>query len=125
MQAGTTDPAGAGPGELFSRRLLALSDKLQHFLTLPAPGIELVGLESILPRAFGLVLIAGVPVRAPQLVIRLDQVRPQLERFLEEGLRVLIHLALQVHESEIIVRIQRSIIDFITPERTRALLARM
>src|SRR5262245_58633379 len=125
MQAATTSPAAAGPDELFSRRLLALGDKLQHFLTLLAPGIELVGLETVLPRGPGLVLIAAEPLRAPQLVIRLDQVGPELDRLLEERLRVLVHLALQVHEPEIKVRVQRRLLVVVQPDGFGQVLDRL
>src|SRR5256886_2106684 len=91
-----------------ARRLLSLEREGQRVLTLLAPGIELVRLEALLPGVLGLVLGAGEPVGAPQLVVRLDQVRPELEGFLEEGLGILVHLALQVDEAEIEVGVERA-----------------
>src|SRR5262245_60126674 len=125
MPVQTTGSAAAEQKELFSRRLLALGDKLQHFLALLAPGIELVGLETVLPRGLGLVLIATEPVRAPQLVIRLDQIRTQRERLLEKRFGILIHLALQVHEPEIKVRIQRRLFVVVQPNRLGEVLDRL
>src|SRR6266480_1565311 len=89
-----------------------------------APGIELVRLEAVFPRSFRLVLIAGEPIGAPQLVIRLDQVRPELERLLEEGLGVLVHLALQVDEPEIEVGVERGLLVVIEPDGLREMLDR-
>src|SRR5205823_563391 len=91
----------------------------QRVLTLLAPGIELVRLEALLPGVLGLVLGAGEPVGAPQLVVRLDQVRPELEGFLEEGLGVLVHLALQVDEAEIEVGVERRLLVVVEPDRLR------
>src|SRR5262245_53029463 len=68
-------PAAAGRSALVSRWLPALSDEFQHLLTLLAPGIELVRLEAVLPNGLGCVLFAREPVRTPELVIGLDQIR--------------------------------------------------
>src|SRR5437773_1055151 len=108
--------AAARP-DLGARRLLSLEREGQRVLTLLAPGIELVRLEALLPGVLGLVLGAGEPVGAPQLVVRLDQVRPELEGFLEEGLGVLVHLALQVDEAEIEVGVERRLLVVVEPDR--------
>src|SRR5207244_9272275 len=97
----------------------------QRVLTLLAPGIELVRLEALLPGVLGLVLGAGEPVGAPQLVVRLDQVRPELEGFLEEGLGILVHLALQVDEAEIEVGVERRLLVVVEPDRLREVLDRL
>src|SRR2546426_8819317 len=80
---------------------------------------------SLLPGVLGLVLGAGEPVGAPQLVVRLDQVRPELEGFLEEGLGVLVHLALQVDEAEIEVGVERRLLVVVEPDRLREVLDRL
>src|SRR4029077_1409309 len=98
--------AGARRG-LGARWLLSLEREGQRVLTLLPPGIELVRLEPVVPRALRSVLVTAEPVRAAQLVVGLDQVRPELEGFLEERLSVFVHLALQVDQPEIEVGVER------------------
>src|SRR6266702_978805 len=117
--------AAAATPDLGARRLLSLEREGQSVLTLLAPGIELVRFEARFPGVLGLVLGAGVPVGAPQLVVRLDQVRPELEGFLEEGLGVLVHLALQVDEAEIEVGVERRLLVIVEPDRLREVLDRL
>src|SRR6266576_2654573 len=117
--------AAAARPDLGARRLLSLEREGQRVLTLLAPGIELVRLEALLPGVLGLVLGAGEPVGAPQLVVRLDQVRPELEGFLEEGLGILVHLALQVGEAEIEVGVERRLLVVVEPDRLREVLDRL
>src|SRR6266576_2660139 len=117
--------AAAARPDLGARRLLSLEREGQRVLTLLAPGIELVRLEALLPGVLGLVLGAGEPVGAPQLVVRLDQVRPELEGFLEEGLGVLVHLALQVDEAEIEMGVERRLLVVVEPDRLREVLDRL
>src|SRR5207245_8216310 len=81
---------------LGARRLLPLQGEGQRVLTLLPPGIELVRLEAVFPGSLRLVLVAAEPVGAPQLVIRLDQVRPELESLLEEGMGIVVNLAMEV-----------------------------
>src|SRR2546430_4159771 len=88
---------GPGPGRaaaaaLDARRLLPLLHQRERLLALLAPGIELVRLEARLPRLLRLRLVTREPVRAAQLVMGLDQVRPELQRLLQKGLGVLVHL---------------------------------
>src|SRR6266699_3605723 len=117
--------AAAATPDLGARRLLSLEREGQRVLTLLAPGIELVRLEALLPGVLGLVLGAAEPVGAPQLVVRLDQVRPELEGFLEEGLGILVHLALQVDEAEIEVGVERRLLVVVEPDRLREVLDRL
>src|SRR5256886_1660248 len=82
---------GPGPGRaaaaaLDARRLLPLLHQRERLLALLAPGIELVRLEARLPRLLRLRLVTREPVRAAQLVMGLDQVRPELQRLLQKGL---------------------------------------
>src|SRR6266699_3199204 len=114
--------AAAATPDLGARRLLSLEREGQRVLTLLAPGIELVRFEARFPGVLGLVLGAGVPVGAPQLVVRLDQVRPELEGFLEEGLGVLVHLALQVDQPEIEVGVKSRLLVVVEPDRLREVL---
>ena len=51
------------------------STVVQHLGALLSPRIELVRREAVAPRLHRLVLLAVEPVRAPELVVRLDQVR--------------------------------------------------
>src|SRR6185437_5034637 len=120
-----TRSAAAARRGLGARRLLSLEREGQRVLTLLAPGIELVRLEALLPRALRLLLVAAEPVGAPHLVVRLDQVRPELERFLKEGLGILVHLALQVDEPEIEVGVERRLLVVVEPDRLRQVLDRL
>src|SRR5438094_953523 len=74
---------GPGPGRaaaaaLDARRLLPLLHQRARLLALLAPGIELVRLDARLPRLLRLRLVTREPVRAAQLVMGLDQVRPEV-----------------------------------------------
>src|SRR6266699_89760 len=114
--------AAAARRGLGARRLLPLECEGQRVLTLLAPGIELIGLEAVFPDSLRLILVAGEPIGAPQLVVGLDQVRPELEGFLEEGLGVLVHLALQVDQPEIEVGVQSRLLVVVEPDRLREVL---
>src|SRR5256886_12340485 len=59
------------------------------------------------------------------LVVRLDQVRPELEGFLEEGLGILVHLALQVDEPEIEMGVESRLLVVVEPDRLREVLDRL
>src|SRR2546422_7602665 len=115
-------PAPPARGGLGARPLLSLKGERERLLTLLAPGVELVGLEALLPRRLGLRRVAGEPVGPAQLVVGLDQVGPELERLLEEGLRVLVHLALQVHEPEVEVSVQGGLLVVVQADRLREML---
>src|SRR5665213_2981140 len=86
------------------------------------PRIELVGREPVTPHLLRLFALAIEPERAAQLVVRLDEIRPERERLPEECLRVLVHLALAVHESEIEVRIERRLAIVVESYRLREML---
>src|SRR3954470_15621675 len=93
-----------------ARGSLRLSSRFDRHQDLGAPfppRIELVGGVTSLPRLERLVALAIEPIGAPKLVIRLDQVRAQRNGLLEERLRVLEHVPLEIHQSEIEVRVQR------------------
>src|SRR2546427_1712697 len=105
-----------------ARRLLSLENQRQRVLTLLAPGVELVRLESLFPRLLRPILIARKPVGASQLVVGLDQVRAQLEGLLEKRLRVLEHLALQVDEPKVEVGVQRRLLVVVEADRLRKVL---
>src|SRR5262245_57605405 len=85
----------AATAGLRARRLLSLGDQLEGLAALLAPRIELVGFEPGVPRLLRALLVAPEPARAPELVVRLDEIRSELEGLLEERLRVLVHVALQ------------------------------
>src|SRR5438132_1418157 len=121
---------GPGPGRaaaaaLDARRLLPLLHQRERLLALLAPGIELVRLEARLPRLLRLRLVTREPVRAAQLVMGLDQVRPELQRLLQKGLGVLVHLPLQVHEAEIEVGVQRGLLVVVESDRLGQVLDRL
>ena len=99
-------------------------DRRQHLRAALAPRIELVR-RARLPRLDRLVALAVEPVRAPELVVRLDQIRAERERLLEEGLRVLEHVPLEVHQSKIEVRVQRRLLVVVEPNRPREVLDRL
>src|SRR5947207_1281215 len=123
--------AAAGPGRgaaatrLGARRLLALLHQRQRLLALLAPGIELVRLEALLPCLLRPRLVAREPVGAAQLVMGLDQVRPELERLLQKVLSVLVHIPLQVHESQVEVGVQRRLPVVVEPDRLGQMLDRL
>src|SRR5207248_4308292 len=106
---------------LGARRLLPLERQLERLLTLLAPGVELVRFLTRFPGAFRLLFVAREPVGAPQLVIRLDEIGPELERLLEKGLSVFVHLALQVDEPEVEVRVQGRLLVVRSEEHTSEL----
>src|SRR3972149_6132630 len=62
---------------------------LQPLRAALSPWVELVGREPLAPRVHRLVALLVEPVRAPQLVVRLQQVRPERQRLEKEVLRVL------------------------------------
>src|SRR5207248_9483305 len=77
------------------------------------------------PGAFRLLFVAREPVGAPQLVIRLDEIGPELERLLEKGLSVFVHLALQVDEPEVEVRVQGRLLVVVESDRLGKVLDRL
>src|SRR4051812_32290608 len=83
---------------------------LQHFRAPLAPWIELVLREPALPCVDGLGVLPIEPQRAPQLVICLDQIWAERDRLLEERLRILEHVTLEIHETQIEVRIERRLL---------------
>src|SRR5690348_2056301 len=118
-------PAPAAMRGLGARRRLPLTRLRQCLLALLAPRIELVRLEPRFPGLLPLFLIACEPVRAPQLVVGLDQIRPELERLLEERLGILVHLALQIHEAQIEVGVERSLLVVAEPDGLGEMLDRL
>src|SRR5437762_9446951 len=83
---------------------LGLSPRLHRLQRLRAPfppRIELVRGVSVLPGLLRLVLLSVEPECPAQLVVRLDEIRSERDGFLEERLRVLEHVALEVHQSKI------------------------
>src|SRR3954467_5216980 len=88
-------------------RLSALLHGLQHLGATLSPRVELVRREPVAPRLHRFLALAVEPVGAPELVVRFDQVRSEHERLLKEGLRVLEHVTLEIHQAEIEVRVQR------------------
>src|SRR5207245_4945459 len=118
-------PARTERGALGARRLPSLEHELQGVLTLLAPGVELVRLEPLFPDLLRLGRFAPEPVGPAQLVVGLDEVGAELERLLEEGLRVLVHLALQVDEAEVEVRVQRRLLVVVEADRLGEVLDRL
>src|SRR5688500_8799055 len=81
-------------------------DVLEHLSAALPPWIELVRAMPIAPRIHRRLLLPIEPERAAELEVRLDEIRTDLQRLLEEGLRILVHLALEIHETEVEVRVQ-------------------
>src|SRR5438874_3709273 len=55
----------------------------------------------------------------------LDEIRSERDGFLEERLRVLEHVALEVHQSKIEVRVQRCLLVVVETDRARQMLDRL
>src|SRR3989442_3131725 len=104
---------------------MALAQELERVLTLLAPGIELVRLEAFLPRLLPPLPLAREPIGATQLVVGLDQVRPELERLLQKRLRVFVHLPLQVDQAEVEVGVQRRLLVVVETDRFGEMLDRL
>ena len=64
-------------------------------------------------------------MRPSQLVVRFDEVWSELYRLLEERLRILVHLAPEVHETEIEMRVERGLFVVIEPDGLGQMLDRL
>src|SRR2546430_137263 len=64
-------------------------------------------------------------VCSSDLVMGLDQVRPELERLLQKLVGDLVHVSLQVHESEVEVGVQRRLLVVVEPDRFGQMLDRL
>jgi hypothetical protein len=64
----------------------------------------------------------GKPHGAPQLIPRLQQVRPELDRLAKERLRVVEHFTLVVHLPQVQVRVQRRFGILVQADRARKML---
>src|SRR5918999_6376830 len=112
-------------GRQTARGFTSGGDQVEHFLATLGPGIELVGLVSVAPRAARALLVAREPLRAAHVVVGLDQVRTQGQGLPKEDLRVLVHLALEVHQSKIIVGVERGLTVVVEPDRLGEMLDRL
>src|SRR5688572_16999249 len=108
---------GGGAG-----RLLPPCHKVEHLLTALPPRFELVRLVSVAPRLLGSVRVAREPLGPAQLVPRFDHVRPELQRLLEEDLRILEHLPLEVDEAQVVVGVQRGLLVVVEADGLREVL---
>src|SRR5687768_14068432 len=102
-----------------SRRSVRLAARLyprEHLGTTLSPWIELVRRRTRAPSLARRIRLAGEPVGASQLVRRLEKVRAEREALSKECLRVLVHLALEIHEPEIVVRVQRRLRIVVQPD---------
>ena len=88
-------------------------------------GLNLFAAYACLPRLHRFVALAVEPIRPTELVMRLDQIRAERERLLKEGLRVLEHVALEVHEPQIEMRVQRRLLVVVETDRPRQVLDRL
>src|SRR5215217_1884345 len=87
-----------------ARRRASSVDMLQHSGAALPPWIELVRLRPLAPRVTGASGVTSEPSSPAELVVRLHEIRPQGNGLLEEYLRVVEHLALEVEQSEVVVR---------------------
>src|SRR6478672_11190410 len=90
-----------------------------------SPWIELVRGEAAPPCLDRLVPLTVEPQCAPQLEVRFDQAGPQRDGLPKECLRVLEHVALEVHESEIEMCVERSLLVVVEADRARQVLDRL
>jgi hypothetical protein len=64
-------------------------------------------------------------VRATELVVRLDQVGTEFQGFLKETTRILVHLALEIHEPEIVMRVERCLLVVVQADRLGEMFDRL
>src|SRR5690606_25311387 len=107
-----------------ARDLPALGGEFRELGAAPAPRGEPVG-GALGPAAARGVAVAGEPLGAPELRVRLDQVGAELERLPEERLRVLVHLAVEVDEAEVVVGVERGLAVVVEPDDPGEVLDRL
>src|SRR5436190_21725951 len=121
----------AAPGSRLGSRLpppasrLRFSPLLYRLRRLGAalsPRIELVRGIAVLPRLPRFVLLPVEPVRASQLAVRFYEIRAERQRLLEEGLGILEHVPLEVHEPEVEARVRRRLLVVIETDGARQVL---
>src|SRR5579872_158578 len=97
-------------------------NRFQHLRAALPPWVELVRRVPRAPRLERTVRRAAEPPCAAELVVRFNEVRAECQRLLEERLCVLIHLALEIDEPEIEVRVERGFLVVVETNRLRQML---
>src|SRR5690349_13610813 len=110
------------PRERPALRFAALLHRRENLGAALSPWIELVRREAVLPRFRCLVALPVETERSPQLEVRLDQPGAERDRLPEERLCILEHVALEVHQAKIEVRVQRSLLVVVEANRARQVL---
>src|SRR5262249_28797832 len=103
-------------------RLSAVGDGLHHFRAAFSPRVELVRRESRLPRLDSFVSLAVEPIRAAELVVGFDEVRPERDGLLEKGLGILEHVPFEIHQAQVEVRVERGLSVVAEPDGARQVL---
>src|SRR6476659_10296245 len=128
-EQGTEPPRSLGsrcpvPGSLLFR-LPSPLDLGEHFGAALSPWIELVRRRTGAPSLLRVVLLASQPVRATEPEVRLDEIRAQRQALAKEGLRVVVHLALEVHQSQVVMCVERRLRVVVEPDGLRQVLDRL